>query len=135
MEIKPHYTTFEQSQLLKEKGLVAKSDRYWVKMSKDSYTEMTDWRLEDLDSDIGIGGNLVITKYQQWQVVEWLLLKYGIWVGVNPLLNNKFFYNIIDLKSKSLLPINSGDESNYIYTSQQEAYSAAFDYIINNNLI
>jgi hypothetical protein len=135
MEIKPHYTTFEQSQLLKEKGLVAKSDRYWVKMSKDSYTEMTDWRLEDLDSDIGIGGNLVITKYQQWQVVEWLLLKYGIWVGVNPLLNNKFFYNIIDLKSKSLLPINSGDESNYNYTSPQEAYSAAFDYIINNNLI
>jgi hypothetical protein len=135
MEIKPHYTTFEQSQLLKEKGLVAKSDRYWVKMSKDSYTDMTDWRLEDLDSDIGIGGNLVITKYQQWQVVEWLLLKYGIWVGVNPLLNNKFFYNIIDLKSKSLLPINSGDESNYNYTSPQEAYSAAFDYIINNNLI
>jgi hypothetical protein len=134
MEIKPHYTTFEQSQLLKEKGLVAKSDRYWVKMSKDSYTEMTDWRLEDLDSDIGIGGNLVITKYQQWQVVEWLLLN-GIWVGVNPLLNNKFFYNIIDLKSKSLLPINSGDESNYNYTSPQEAYSAAFDYIINNNLI
>jgi hypothetical protein len=96
---------------------------------------MTDRRLEDLDSGIGIGGNLVITKYQQWQVVEWLLLKYGIWVGVNPLLNNKFFYNIIDLKSKSLLPINSGDESNYNYTSPQEAYSAAFDYIINNNLI
>jgi hypothetical protein len=135
MEIKLSYITFEQAKLLKEKGLVAKSDKYWVKMTKDSYTEMTDRRLEDLDSDIGIGGNLVITKYQQWQVVEWLLLKYGIWVGVNPLLNNKFFYNIIDLKSKSLLPINSGDESNYNYTSPQEAYSAAFDYIINNNLI
>jgi hypothetical protein len=135
MEIKPHYVNFNTAKLLKEKGLVAKSDRYWVKMTKDSYTEMTDRRLEDLDSDIGIGGNLVITKYQQWQVVEWLLLKYGIWVGVNPLLNNKFFYNIIDLKSKSLLPINSGDESNYNYTSPQEAYSAAFDYIINNNLI
>ena len=130
-----HYTTFEQSKIFKEKGLVAKSDRYWVKMTEDSYTEMTDRRLEDLDSDIGIGGNLVITKYQQWQVVEWLVLKYGIWVGVNPFLNNKFFYNIIDLKSKSLLPINSGDESNYNYTSPQEAYSAAFDYIINNNLI
>jgi hypothetical protein len=75
MEIKPHYTTFEQSQLLKEKGLVAKSDRYWVKMTEDSYTEMTDRRLEDLDSDIGIGGNLVITKYQQWQVVEFLKVK------------------------------------------------------------
>jgi len=135
MEIKLSYITFEQAKLLKEKGLVAKSDKYWVKMTKDSYTEMTDRRLEDLDSGIGIGGNLVITKYQQWQVVEWLLLKYGIWVGVNPLLNNKFFYNIIDLKSKSLLPINSGDESNYNYTSPQEAYSAAFDYIINNNLI
>jgi hypothetical protein len=135
MEIKPNCVTFQQAKLLKEKGLVAKSDRYWVKMTEDSYTEMTDRRLEDLDSDIGIGGNLVITKYQQWQVVEWLLLKYGIWVGVNPLLNNKFFYNIIDLKSKSLLPINSGDESNYNYTSPQEAYSAAFDYIINNNLI
>jgi hypothetical protein len=135
MEIKPHYVNFNTAKLLKEKGLVAKSDRYWVKMTEDSYTEMADRQLEDLDSDIGIGGNLVITKYQQWQVVEWLLLKYGIWVGVNPLLNNKFFYNIIDLKSKSLLPINSGDESNYNYTSPQEAYSAAFDYIINNNLI
>jgi hypothetical protein len=134
MEIKPHYVNFNTAKLLKEKGLVAKSDRYWVKMTEDSYTEMADRQLEDLDSDIGIGGNLVITKYQQWQVIEWLLLN-GIWVGVNPLLNNKFFYNIIDLKSKSLLPINSGDESNYNYTSPQEAYSAAFDYIINNNLI
>jgi hypothetical protein len=75
MEIKPNCVTFQQAKLLKEKGLVAKSDRYWVKMTEDSYTEMTDRRLEDLDSDIGIGGNLVITKYQQWQVVEFLKVK------------------------------------------------------------
>lgn len=125
MEIKPNYVTFQQAKLLKEKGLVAKSDRYWVKMTEDSYTEMTDRRLEDLDSDIGIGGNLVITKYQQWQVVEWLRVEKGILVTIRFPFYGFAIYNKDSYMAGSLSDFNS----------PQEAYSAAFDYIINNNLI
>jgi len=125
MEIKPNYVTFQQAKLFKEKGLVAKSDRYWVKMTEDSYTEMTDRQLEDLDSDIGIGGNLVITKYQQWQVVEWLGVEKGILVTIRFPFYGFAIYNKDSYMAGSLSDFNS----------PQEAYSAAFDYIINNNLI
>lgn len=135
MEIKPNYVTFQQAKLFKEKGLVAKSDRYWVKMTEDSYTEMTDRRLEDLDSDIGIGGNLVITKYQQWQVVEWLRINHGIWVSPGIITLNgvvKWFPRYFKF-ANALLEIPKDIDGNF--DTPQEAYSAAFDYIINNNLI
>jgi|688.fasta_scaffold00112_124 hypothetical protein len=130
MEIKPNYVTFEQAKLLKEKGLVVKSDRYWVKMTEDSYTDMTDWRLEDLDSDIGIGGNLVITKYQQWQVVEFLRINYGIWVGVTMYINHDGRFYSANIQNN-----DNKHQSFNGHKSPQEAYSAAFDHILNNNLI
>ena len=84
MEIKPTYVTGEQAKLLKEKGLIANCKRYWVKYSNTEYKEMSDIQLEDLDREIGIGSNLIIPKYEQWQVVEWALKNYNIWISVQP---------------------------------------------------
>jgi hypothetical protein len=133
-KIEPVYVTFEQAKKLKELGLVAKSDKYWVKMTKDEYTEMSDISLEDLDNSIGIGGNLVITKYQQWQIVEWLRVNHGIWIYVDyGKRTNSWYYNI------QFLPTQTNHAERTLYKegfiSPQEAYSAAFDYILNNDLI
>jgi hypothetical protein len=131
-KIEPVYVTFEQAKKLKELGLVANSDKYWVKMTKDEYTEMSDISLEDLDNSIGIGGNLVITKYQQWQIVEWLRVNHGIWVYPQ-ITGNSFTQHYIPMIAPKLNPNNTIQLAKY--NSPQEAYSAAFDYILNNDLI
>jgi hypothetical protein len=132
----PHYVTFEQAKLLKEKGLVAKSDKYWVRMTKDDYREMYDYQLEDLDYSIGIGGNLVITKYQQWQVVEWLRQK-GIIIelivdgwGDDNCVNEEYLcYRIFIWQIGKPKPHHNDDLG--ALATPQEAYSDAFDYILN----
>jgi hypothetical protein len=132
MEIKPAYVTFEQAKWLKEKGLIANCKRYWVKYSNTEYKEMSDIQLEDLDREIGIGSNLVIPKYEQWQVVEWLRVNHGIWISVDMVYETTqtgFWYSIRQSKEDDKA-ICSND-----YPTPQEAYSAAFDYILNNNLI
>jgi hypothetical protein len=125
----PTYVTFEQAKKLTQLGLSVKSDKYWVMMTKDEYTEMSDVQLEDLDYSVGIGGNLVITKYQQWQVVEWLLDKYGIYVSVDMLYDEGetgFWYCIRQKKDDDHAMCSME------YLSPREAYEAAIDYVLNN---
>ena len=128
--IKPHYVDFNTAKLLKEKRLVADCKKYWVKYTDTEYKEMSDIQLEDLDREIGIGGNLVIPKYEQWQVVEWLRIKHGIWVSICPSINTNFEFMIY---KKDVIYGSGKYKSNF--NSPQEAYSAAFDYIRLNNLI
>jgi hypothetical protein len=65
---------------------------------------------------------------EQWQVVEWLRVNHGIWIYV------KLGYGHEFVIQKTVVPFE------IVYTdgtfkSPQEAYSAAFDYIKDNNLI
>ena len=132
MEIKPAYVTFEQAKWFKEKGLIANCKRYWVKYSNTEYKEMSDIQLEDLDREIGIGSNLIIPKYEQHQVVEWLRVNHGIWISVDMVYETTqtgFWYSIRQSKEDDKA-ICSNE-----YPTPQEAYSAAFDYIFNKNLI
>jgi len=131
-EVKPTYVTFEQAIWLKEKELIANCKRYWVQYSSKEYKEMSDVQLENLDEQIGIGGNLIIPKYEQWQVVEWLRVNYNIMVSCSfKETDESFMYQIHKMNSEELPRIFTNDGFN----SPQEAYSAAFDYIKNNNLI
>jgi hypothetical protein len=120
-KIEPRYVDFNTAKLLKEKGLVANCKRYWVKYTNTEYKEMSDVELEDLDREIGIGGNLIIPKYEQWQVVEWLRDNHGIWVYADFL--GSWMYVIVLLKDNSRREIHH-------FNSPQKAYSAAFDYIL-----
>lgn len=125
-KIEPRYVDFNTSRLLKEKGLVANCKRYWVKYSNTEYKEMSDIQLEDLDREIGIGGNLVIPKYEQWQVVKWLRVNHGIWITLYPydeFREDLFLYLIVKR--------NGNIKDKYPYNSPQEAYSAAINHILN----
>jgi hypothetical protein len=66
---------------------------------------------------------------EQHQVVEWLRVNHGIWVSVLIPTENTWYFKIESVWSRSVYYMTSG------YNSPQEAYSAAFDYIKNNNLI
>lgn len=132
--MKPTYVTFEQAKGFKEKGLVAKCKRYWVKYSNSKYKEMSDIQLEDLDREIGIGGNLIIPKYEQWQTIEWLRREKGIWIHSAPENNEedvvKWAFTIQQIDTEVRFVRRVGE-----FNLPQEAYSAAFDCILQNNLI
>jgi hypothetical protein len=126
-KIEPTHVTFEQAKGLKEKGLIANCKRYWVKYSNAEYKEMSDIQLEDLDREIGIGSNLIISKYEQHQVVEWLRVNHGIWISVDMVYETTqtgFWYSIRQSKEDDKA-ICSNE-----YPTPQEAYSAAFDYVL-----
>jgi hypothetical protein len=104
-EIKPHYVTFEQAKLLKEKGF-------------DDYNEH-------------------IYRPQQWQVVEWLRVEKEVWIQImkyNYLTkeydSHDYYYRIYNWKGP--VQIRQFHKYSEDYTSPQEAYSAAFDYILEN---
>ncbi len=79
---------------------------------------------------------------EQWQVIEWLRVNHGIWVYPLPIDDEMKLWQCRIIKGqpfsnlKNTLKIISHGEISYrgLY-SPQEAYSAAFDYVLNNNLI
>jgi hypothetical protein len=77
----------------------------------------------------------IISAPEQWQVVEWLRINHGIWVYVEQNETDGFIYYkfVIDKGFKSLKRFET--QFQYFWDSPQKAYSAAFDYILNNNLI
>jgi hypothetical protein len=112
-QIEPHHVTFEQAKWLKQKGFrnnIKGGLRY------------------EMDGSTSTNGfwDYNISKYEQWQVVEWLRVNHGIWVAILEYsINDKgVFYESV-VKGMTF----SG------YNSPKEAYSAAFDYIRLNNLI
>lgn len=83
---------------------------------------------------------------EQWKVVEWLRINHGIWVTVD-IGKEYWFWKIRGINGKVIVKEQIPDElcttltgllfsnTKYLkYISPQEAYSAAFDYILNNNL-
>ena len=144
MEIKPTYVTFEQTKLLKKKGfdkiceshLVVKTNgvnkgKQFIRRGRLDYDDIY---LEYIEENIP----------EQWQVVEWLRVNHGIWVTPIPRLNSWIFsiVEVITSNHDSLIDIDFYGDNDYltskgvptIIMSPQEAYSAAFDYVLNNLL-
>jgi hypothetical protein len=122
--IQPKYVTSEQAKKLKIKGFNEKCEWLYNEQGEPSGTKM------------GMGGypnnyNGFYARPEHWMVVEWLLERYGIWISVN--FNNriKTFNYFIDIPTKDK---EDYDEimSKENYNSPQQAYEAAFDYILNN---
>jgi hypothetical protein len=138
-EIKPTYVTFEQSQWLKDKGFDVKCKNYYLERDKELHEGFDheywgDYRCVNWNADvIGIKPfDGFSSAPEQWQIVEWLRVNHGIWVFLERGLEPVNFYPVIDdnhkvTSFKYYLPM--------WYNSPQEAYSAAFDYIKENNLI
>ena len=127
----PTYATFEQSKLLKEKGFNISCKEGWYVAQLDPYKG----QLFPDDT----GGKHEIEKPEQWQVVEWLRVNHDIWIEVHHIKTfgvNRFHIIIWKYGEEDYHTIHCGNGVGYeVWDTPQEAYSAAFDYIFNNNLI
>jgi phage pi2 protein 07 len=106
-----NYITLNQAKLLKEKGF------------------------ESIKIDYGLNQMLNNSNPpEQWQVVEWLRVNHGIWVYVDTHEFGKWCFNYKKIEPTEEYPnINvNGAFSVEDFNSPQEAYSEAFDYVLNN---
>ncbi len=119
MEIRPTRVTFEQAKLLKEKGFNETLNVYVVEGNIYEYVEGG-----FLKNEYGY-----VTAPEQWQVVEWLRINHKIFIEISRLLVNRkstfSFYIGTGFDSKD-------KESKSEFDTPQEAYSAAFDYVLIN---
>lgn len=135
--IKPTYVTFEQAKLLKEKGFDVPIKSYY-RITGTGVFEIIKPLNHNNDKVQETAGSMTyISAPEQWQVVEWLRVKHGILIFIEPA-NGKedkclFAWYICDDEQNIL-----NSDSNYTangdkhFKTPQEAYSAAFDYVLKN---
>jgi hypothetical protein len=137
MEIKPTYVTFEQAKLLKEKGFDVECNSYYnfhepkqnglrgLVTPKEHKTGIYQDHNGEIEDD-----DLICSAPEQWQVVEWLWVNRGIWVWVRPYKDHAADNN--DPIQHQMNVYKNGVTVSKEFNSHEEAYSAAFDYILNN---
>ena len=144
----PNYCSFEQCKLLKEKGFDVPcrnsfSSKDVTTLKIKSVMELSiDFKSYKDESLVNFnkykGTYWDISRPEQWQVCEWLLILHHIHIQVYPLPNNKWEWCIMFLNEP--LPIGFKSAMSQfcvevsVFDSKQEAYSSAFDYILNNIL-
>jgi hypothetical protein len=128
MKSKPIHVTFEQAKLLKEKG--------FDELCQSGYNDCT-YNYGEFLTPINNKNSqdICISAPEQHQVVEWLRINHGIWISVYTMdkwlstgndRTQIFDYSIKQMKL-GLIDISKKPEE---FNSPQEAYSAAFDYIL-----
>jgi hypothetical protein len=130
-EIKPTYVTFEQAKLLKDKGYEIDTEE--VLFCRDEINNIEEHQLKNrgvIYNATSINYKVDENEYRiyhQWEFVEWLRINHGIWVYSYT--NGKIWYASIQHTFGDMveLPSRLGE-----HNSPQEAYSSAFDYILNN---
>jgi hypothetical protein len=134
--MEPKYITFEQAKFFSSKELDIDCTSFYVKpncklFSVDEHgrhysIKNTPKKLYKLGEHFVLKDENVFLAPEQHQVVDWLLGKHGIWIYSDFL--GSWKYVIVKLQDNSRRTVEH-------FNSPQEAYSAAFDYIKNNNLI
>jgi hypothetical protein len=128
------YVTFEQAKLLKEKGFLDKNIYGEVRLSQSHFYDCKGNLYHIKDAFIEQDFNLkdCYNAPEQHQVVEWLRVNHSIWVYVDTHEYGKWCFNYKIIKPNKDYPrINvNGEFGLEDYNSPQEAYSAAFDYIL-----
>jgi hypothetical protein len=140
-EIKPTHVTFEQYesycdlkllQLLYDKGFRFKIE----KEGRRVINNLAEQRFNE--GDVSYCNNYITYSV----VVEWLRINHGIWVYPLPIDDDMKLWQCRVIKGEpftnvknTLKIITCGEISYRSLHSPQEAYSAAFDYIKDNNLI
>ena len=130
-QIEPAYATFEQAKLLKEKGFRVSTKNAWDSHGKNKIIESSmkdelDWNKLDKGA--------YYAAPEQWQIVEWLRVEKGIWIQVSISKYGVFYCNILQNQPTKSIDIPMTYEmicQLNDFNSPQEAYSAAFDYILN----
>ena len=137
MEIKPRYVTYEQAELLKEKEFGVPCKKAYMKDGSGNVHPVpeefeTNWNTRKSEVDYM---RVFYSSPEQWQVVEWLRVNHDIWCQVNISKYGVFYCNILQnqptknidrpMTYEMICQLND-------FNSPQEAYSAAFDYILTN---
>jgi hypothetical protein len=121
--------TFEQAKWLKEKGFDVDCKSKFLR-GEIEYSGIHNPFFAEPKEDI-------VERPEQWQVVEWLRINHGIWISVGNVYSEytHWAYGIGKENKGMILPFREGQDNHDYFNSPQEAYSAAFDYIKDNNLI
>lgn len=128
MGIKPTYVTFEQAKKLKEKGFDIR-----VKSFYDSVKELNTIENDEMNTKGFANRHLSKGEYsapEQWQVIEWLRVKYGIWIEAGYGFHSSGFYWLITLIKEKKSKHSENDAFQPSFSSPHEATSAAIDYIL-----
>jgi len=141
-EIKPVYVTYDQAVWLKEKGFDVPTLAYRQKSAvvgnetilplalPDDEFQWKPFDWNNYSKDVPY-----YSIPEQWQVVEWLRVNHGIWISVDKQNYKLFKWRVSNMRLRNDAISDLIEKSDFNYDSPQEAYSAAFDYIISNNLI
>lgn len=151
--IKPHYVSFEQAKWLKEKGFDIECSNFYRNGHIISFNQLMTHHnkgLEEFNKRIKFLGKFPPTVNtfeapEQHLVVEWLYQKYKIWIKVD-IITEYWFWSMRgnpvkkadenDIEVTQLMFGLLHSNTRFLkYKTSQEAYSAAFDYIIKNNII
>jgi hypothetical protein len=128
-KIQPHYVNFNTAKLLKEKGFLDKNIYGEVRLSQSHFYDCKGNLYHIKDAFIEQDFNLkdCYNAPEQHIVVEWLRINHDIWISSDfSEVDESFTYKIHLIKSDELPRIFT----NCGYKSPQEAYSAAFDYVL-----
>jgi hypothetical protein len=121
--MEPKYITFEQAKWLKEKGFDnIECDGYYH--INEGYTIGYAFCHSERDEQFD---NSILSP-KQHQVVDWLRVNHDIWVGVMPDVGMDLIYTY---KIYSVeVGVERGLANGNNYDTPQDAYSSAFDYIM-----
>jgi hypothetical protein len=123
--IQPKYVTFKQAVWLKSIGFKNRTDfAYHVYNQKSKPKRYVGYKTN------ANAKQSFISSPEQSEALDWLLVNKGIYVEA-PFWDEKFRIKIVNINTLGVLRGIDFDG----YNTPQEAYSVAFDYIKENNLI
>jgi hypothetical protein len=127
MEIKPTYITFKQAKLLPNDF---ESIAFACYYKGEFYAHKNLLNVSGIKEDLHpIDKNEIVLAPEQWQVIEWIESNFKLYIDttcVNSTRGDNFAYQIH--KNNDTVKSKTG------FDTRKEAYSAAFDYILNNLL-
>jgi hypothetical protein len=127
MKIEPCYVSFEQAKLLKEKRFGVPCQFLYVDGKYRTDFEKEGELFDNRYPSIQIPIDWCLAP-EQWQVLEWLRVNHGIWIWVRPYKDHAADNN--DPIQHQMNVYKNGVTVSKEFSSHEEAYSAAFDYIL-----
>jgi hypothetical protein len=86
LKIEPKYVSFEQAKWLKEIGFDLPTEAWYHRDTKRFNLNSLRFSMNKLTDNYAAP--------EHWELVEWLRVNHGIWVGVSILKNDEWHYHI-----------------------------------------
>lgn len=124
--IECNYVKFEQAKILKEKSFDIFCDSFFNNKGKikNGDYHWWSWRQRVKKKD-----DIFFLRPEHWKVVEWLRINHNIWIEVKRVFDSGKYIDEYFINFEQELGIVSKMEK-LNFKTPQEAYSAAFDYLL-----